>query len=190
MKRYKVAIIEPATVVAEGIAAIVNRGHEGEIAGVARTVAELEQLLRTTEVDVVIAAAGLHTELEACAALDEIPVIAIQSALVEEEALRKFAATVTIFTSADELQRIVRKVVDAPAEHNYAESHELSDRERDVLILVAKGFTNKEIASELNISPHTVISHRKNIVHKTGIRSVAGLTVYAVLNNLIDSEQI
>jgi DNA-binding CsgD family transcriptional regulator len=55
---------------------------------------------------------------------------------------------------------------------------------------VARGLTNKEIASELNISPHTVISHRKNIVHKTGIRSVAGLTVYAVLNKFIDSERL
>lgn len=190
MKRYKVAIIEPATVVAEGVAAIVSRGLEGEIAGIVRTVAELEQLLRTTDVDVVVATAGLHLELEACAALEEMPVVAIQSALVEEEALRKFSAVATIYTSADELQRIVRKAVDEPAEHNYAESHELSDRERDVLVLVAKGFTNKEIASELNISPHTVISHRKNIVHKTGIRSVAGLTVYAVLNNLIDSDTI
>ena len=84
----------------------------------------------------------------------------------------------------------MHEAADTPIEPSYAESHELSERERDVLILVARGFTNKEIASELNISPHTVISHRKNIVHKTGIRSVAGLTVYAVLNKLINSEQI
>ena len=77
-----------------------------------------------------------------------------------------------------------------PKERDYSDSHELSERERDVLVLVARGLTNKEIASELVISPHTVISHRKNIVHKTGIRSVAGLTVYAVLNKLIDSEQL
>jgi DNA-binding CsgD family transcriptional regulator len=85
--------------------------------------------------------------------------------------------------------RIVEEAVQQPQTHNFAD-HELSERERDVLILVARGYTNKEIASELNISPHTVISHRKNIVHKTGIRSVAGLTVYAVLNKLIDSEQL
>ena len=85
----------------------------------------------------------------------------------------------------------IRDVVDAPvAEHSHTESHELSERECDVLVLVARGLTNKEIANELNISPHTVMSHRKNIAHKTGIRSVAGLTVYAVLNKLIDSEQL
>ena len=190
MRRYKVAIVEPAAVVAEGIAAIIERGATAHVAGIAHSIAELEQLMRSSEIDVVIANATLHSEIEACSVVGEIPIVGVQTSLVEDEVLRKFAASATIYTSAEELQRIVRKVVDAPAEHNYAESHDLSDRELDVLILVAKGFTNKEIASELNISPHTVISHRKNIVHKTGIRSVAGLTVYAVLNNLIDSDII
>ncbi|MBQ8493013.1 MAG: response regulator transcription factor [Alistipes sp.] len=190
MRRYKVAIVEPATLVAEGIATIVGGSHEGEIVGLVRNTTELEQLLRNTEVDVIIAAAALHRDLKACAAIEEIPVVGVLSSLIDDEATRKFASTASIYTSAEELLRIVRRAVDAPTEHNYAESHELSERERDVLILVAKGYTNKEIASELNISPHTVISHRKNIVHKTGIRSVAGLTVYAVLNNLIDSEQL
>ena len=50
--------------------------------------------------------------------------------------------------------------------------------------------SNKEIADVLNVSVHTVISHRKNITHKTGIKSVAGLTVYAMLNNLIDESAL
>ncbi len=63
----------------------------------------------------------------------------------------------------------------------------LTDRETDVLKLVAFGKTNKEIASELFISIHTVISHRKNITEKLGIKSISGLTVYAILNKLIDT---
>ena len=114
----------------------------------------------------------------------------MQSSLIEEDIVRRFNATITLYTSAEDVERIVAEAAEQPSEHNISESHELSDRERDVLVLVARGFTNKEIASELNISPHTVISHRKNIVHKTGIRSVAGLTVYAVLNKLVDSELI
>jgi DNA-binding CsgD family transcriptional regulator len=104
--------------------------------------------------------------------------------------LRGFVAVISIFSTEEELLRTLREAHDTPVQHNYSESHDLSDRERDVLVLVAKGYTNKEIAQELFISPHTVISHRKNIVHKTGIRSVAGLTVYAVLNKLIDSEML
>ena len=49
---------------------------------------------------------------------------------------------------------------------------------------------NKEIADKLNVSVHTVISHRKNITRKTGIKSVAGLTIYAMVNNLIDSKSL
>ena len=67
---------------------------------------------------------------------------------------------------------------------------ELSKREIDVLGAVAKGMMNKEIADQMNISIHTVISHRKNITRKTGIKSVSGLTVYALLNNLIDEKEL
>lgn len=62
----------------------------------------------------------------------------------------------------------------------------LSAREREILLCVAKGMINKEIADALNISIHTVITHRKNISRKTGIKTVAGLTVYALLNNLLE----
>ena len=67
-----------------------------------------------------------------------------------------------------------------------AEGEELSAREKEILVCVAKGMLNKEIADAENISIHTVITHRKNITRKTGIKTVAGLTVYALLNNLID----
>ena len=67
---------------------------------------------------------------------------------------------------------------------------ELSKRETDVLVAVAKGMMNKEIADQMNISIHTVISHRKNITRKTGIKSISGLTVYALLNNLISEDEL
>lgn len=66
----------------------------------------------------------------------------------------------------------------------------LSPREVEVLVLVVRGLINKEIADRLNISLTTVISHRKNITEKLGIRSVSGLTVYAVMNGLVEANQI
>ena len=66
----------------------------------------------------------------------------------------------------------------------------LSSREQEVLKQVAMGYTNQEIADRLHISKHTVISHRKNLTSKLGIKTVSGLTVYAVLNNLIPKDQI
>ena len=62
----------------------------------------------------------------------------------------------------------------------------LSQREIDVLRLVALGYINKEIADELSISLNTVLSHRKNITAKLGIRSASGFSFYALMNGLID----
>jgi len=70
------------------------------------------------------------------------------------------------------------------------DSDTLSEREKEILVSVAKGMINKEIADKHNISINTVITHRKNITRKTGIKTVAGLTVYAILNNLIDVSAI
>lgn len=61
----------------------------------------------------------------------------------------------------------------------------LSGRETDILKFVALGLTNKEIADKLFLSAHTVITHRKNISAKLGIKTIAGFTVYALLNNII-----
>ncbi len=69
-------------------------------------------------------------------------------------------------------------------------NNEISKRERAVLAMVAQGYTNKEIAEKLFISTHTVITHRKNIVKKLGIKTVSGLTVYAILNKIIDMEDL
>ena len=70
--------------------------------------------------------------------------------------------------------------------HQQPQTEELSEREKDVLIQVVKGLSNKEIADVLCISMHTVISHRKNIARKLNIHSTAGLTIYAIVNKLVD----
>lgn len=68
--------------------------------------------------------------------------------------------------------------------------HDLSPREIEVLILITKGFINKEIADKLSISLTTVISHRKNITEKLGIKSASGLAVYAVMHGYIEADNI
>ena len=68
--------------------------------------------------------------------------------------------------------------------------HELSAREIEVLVLITKGLINKEIADKLNIGLTTVIKHRKNITEKLGIKSVSGLTIYAVMNGYVEADRI
>lgn len=66
----------------------------------------------------------------------------------------------------------------------------ISQREIDVLRLVALGYLNKEIADKLNISLNTVLSHRKNITSKLGIKTVSGLIFYCITHGYISADEI
>jgi len=73
---------------------------------------------------------------------------------------------------------------------NNNESSDLSQREKEILKYLTLGYTSKDIADKLFISIHTVNTHRKNITNKLEIKTVSGLTVYAILNHLINMEDI
>ena len=66
----------------------------------------------------------------------------------------------------------------------------LSDREIEVMSLIVQGYINKEIADKLNIGLATVITHRKNIMEKLGMKSVSALTIYAVMHGYVDINKI
>lgn len=66
----------------------------------------------------------------------------------------------------------------------------LSAREKEIIVCIVKGMTNKQIADALCISAHTVITHRRNIVAKLQIHSAAGLTIYAIVNKLVELSEI
>jgi DNA-binding NarL/FixJ family response regulator len=66
----------------------------------------------------------------------------------------------------------------------------LSDREIEVMSLIVQGYINKEIADKLHISLSTVITHRKNIMDKLGLKSVSALTIYAVMHGYVDINTI
>ena len=71
-----------------------------------------------------------------------------------------------------------------------SDSQSLTPREREIIICVVKGMTNKEIAAQLFLSTHTVITHRRNISKKLQIHSPSGLTIYAIMNKLVELEDI
>ena len=76
------------------------------------------------------------------------------------------------------------------ATHPKKEPELLSEREKEVLALIVKGYLNKEIADRLNISTPTVIFHRKNLVEKIGSKSIGRLTSYAVMNGIVDVKEL
>lgn len=117
--------------------------------------------------------------------------VALVSSFIDKNILKQFKEVIEM---TDSKQRVVTKIFnllsDCTSCQDKPESVELSNREIDVLVALAKGLTNKEISDQLFISVHTVITHRKNIIRKTGIKSISGLTVYALLNNLVDESEI
>ncbi|MEL7586024.1 MAG: helix-turn-helix transcriptional regulator [Prolixibacteraceae bacterium] len=93
---------------------------------------------------------------------------------------------------AIQIQQLIQLVRKSTAKQKpvFSANGDLTLREKDVIRLIAQGLANKEIADRLNISIHTVISHRKNITEKLNIKSISGLTVYAIMNHLIDIKDI
>jgi DNA-binding NarL/FixJ family response regulator len=93
----------------------------------------------------------------------------------------------------EEKDKIVEKIqglLDQAGLKNREVIRDLSPRETTIVRLVSMGLTNKQIADELFVSAHTVMTHRKNISGKLRIKSVSGLTVYAIVNNIITIEEV
>jgi len=116
------------------------------------------------------------------------PLVALVYNLIDEQFYRSYDGIIRINDSEANISEVISKCLD---ENKISpELEELSDREKDILISVVKGMSNKEIADHHSISIHTVITHRRNIGRKLGIHSASGLTVYAIINKLIDIKEI
>jgi DNA-binding NarL/FixJ family response regulator len=115
--------------------------------------------------------------------------VALVYAYFDEYILSLFDDVIYINDDAAKILAKIKKLSDSFREQAlHEESATLSQRELDVIRFIALGYSNREIGEELHISIHTVISHRKNITTKLGIKSASGLTIYAVINKLISSE--
>ncbi|MBO5043558.1 MAG: response regulator transcription factor [Alistipes sp.] len=195
MRRFRVAIIEPSAIIAEGVATLAGRSGEFEVVYSGGDMRMLMERFAMVAPDVVIVGSQMvgannQSLRVAYPELQSVTLALLSTTVCDEEVMRQFDGVVNIYDGQAQIIRKLHAAVEQGETNPYSDSHDLSERERDVLILVAKGKTNKEIADELNISIHTVMSHRKNITHKTGIKSVAGLTVYALLNNLLDQNDV
>ena len=119
-----------------------------------------------------------------------LSIVALVTTYIEPSLLKPYDGVIEINDSKQKFINKMSQIVKSSDKTEKNDDVELSKREIDVLVAVAKGMMNKEIADQMNLSIHTVISHRKNITRKTGIKSVSGLTVYALLNNLIDETEV
>lgn len=113
--------------------------------------------------------------------------IGVLHSLSDSDTISEFDEILRIDDKAEEICRKVCSMASSenPGRSKLAEQTILTDRETEVLKALSEGLSNKEIADRLNISIHTVISHRKSLTLKTGIKSQSGLTIFAISNNII-----
>jgi len=190
----QIVMIEPSRIISQGLVSMI--GESGRSYHIVRAAdfIELQQLVARNPVDVVVLNPGLlQSDSKSFQLLRNehpgIKWIGVVYSFFDQPVLAQFDGIISI----NDLPHAIINTIDhvlqmARGQVEESEQESLSDRETDVLKLLVTGLANKEIADKLNISPHTVITHRKNISQKTGIKSVSGLTIYAVVKGLISIE--
>lgn len=189
----KILIIEPSVIIAEGIRHVIDNFSGFDVCGMLQYVSEEpEKQLEEYDADIVIVDMAAFDRSGRSAGRDtiknilDVPVVALLSSAMDAGIAAGYDATIYLSDRSDKIEQKLTSTLKSVPNEAKAEGEELSAREKEILVCVAKGMQNKEIADHFCISIYTVITHRKNITRKTGIKTVAGLTVYALLNNLID----
>lgn len=184
-------IIEPSHIIYEGLANILLRSMHHFQLYRPDNIEELEHADHKYSFDVIIVnPICIQHNIRSFSNLKRtrtrIVWIALVYAYFDKEILSQFDNIIQITDSSETIiNTIYRQVQTSVSGAELPAGEHISERETDVLKLLVQGLSNKEIADKLNISIHTVVSHRKNIIQKTGIKSQAGLTIYAISNKLI-----
>lgn len=193
----KVLLIVPSKIIARGIEAILSQLGEFRVEGILTDLSHSSELrLRNMDADIIIVDPVIFDYVSRSSVRSRLSeysdaaVVALKTIPLDEDHHKQYDAVIGLNDDPVLMVRKLRESLASRQENQEAEDYDLSAREKEILVCVAKGMLNKEIADHCNLSIHTVITHRKNITRKTGIKTVAGLTVYALLNNLIDSSSI
>lgn len=194
----KIAIAEPSYIIRCGLEAVLKRLTGFRLQLVEITAYEaLFDCIRQQRPDILIVNPSMpgcftlaHLK-EECGCPD-MKCIALLYSVADRGLLRPYDEQFSIYDSADELRHKLERLnsVAIPEEAESDEQQSLSAREKEIVVCVVKGMTNREIADHLFLSTHTVITHRRNIARKLQIHSPSGLTVYAIVNKLVELGEI
>jgi DNA-binding NarL/FixJ family response regulator len=127
------------------------------------------------------------------AGLKKTPIkfMALLSAVIDSAVLKDYNDSFTIYDDVEQISTKIAKLLSEDSDKDQsAENENLSQREKEIIVGVVKGLTNKEIADKLCLSIHTVITHRRNVSRKLQIHSPAGLTIFAIVNGLVELNDI
>jgi DNA-binding NarL/FixJ family response regulator len=187
--RRNIVVLEPSEIIYEGLYASISKSEYDYSFFYVDSLVELETLLIKREISMVlINPVIVQNRLKEFRDLRKqysgIRWIGIIYSFVDNSILKLFDNVFPITEDVSKIIWIINKTCNNKSFDNLKDEH-LTERETDVLKWLAKGLSNKEIADKLNISIHTVNTHRKNIMCKICIHSLAGLTIYAVSKGII-----
>ena len=186
--KINILLVEPSDIVREGLTALLDDSFA--LLAPLRDATDLQQRLPILQPDILIINPTLlvpPAQMQLAAIQQQRPgmsVVALVYQYIDPQLLQSFKTVLDIREPRNRIAQLLRDSIHAVGDIA-EESYELSERESEVLLAVAQGLVSKEIADKLCISIHTVNTHRKNITRKTGIKSVAGLALYAKLHNLV-----
>lgn len=197
--KYKVAIIEPSPIIRKGIKVLLEDNPEFVVSACYCDYQSFQQSTGNPPVDIILinpAIINFYKHFAIRSLFPDCPdtiIVAIIYGYVDADTLNSFAGTLDIYDNGPVIaKKLLHSIKTSQNKQSGTNDDvaDLSDREKEILVSIAKGMTNKEIADQHFISIHTVISHRKNITRKTGIKTVSGLTLYAMFNNLISQDDL
>lgn len=198
-ERYNIIIIEPSPVIQQGLKTLLEDDPRFNISHLFSDFDAFKNALIKDEAQLVLlnpSVVSVHRQFVVKNLFVKNPsalLIAILYSYVDPDTLSGFDGVLDIYSTKAQMVKKLLKVVETSGQNdskNTTNNVDLSDREKEILISIAIGLTNKEIADKHNISIHTVVSHRKNISRKIGIKTVSGLTIYAIFNNLISENDL
>jgi DNA-binding CsgD family transcriptional regulator len=187
--RKNIVVLEPSRILYEGLYSSISKSEYDFSFYYVDSLVELETLMLKRDISIVLINPGIvQNRLKEFINLkkqySETHWMGILYNYYDNSILKQFDNLFPITEDVSKIIRIINKICNNKTSGKQHNEH-LTERETDVLRWLAKGLSNKEIAEKLNVSIHTVNTHRKNIMDKTSIRSLAGLTVYAVSKGII-----
>lgn len=190
----KITLAEPSVIIRSGIIAVLGGAEhfKAEIYEVGE-IDQLKSALSWQHPDILLvnpATLGLFSlqQLKKETGNADMKCVALQISITDHAALKNYDESISVYDSAETVVEKLSKLINEPERDKRHET--LSVREKEVIACVVQGLTNKQIADKLYISTHTVITHRRNISAKLGIHSPAGLTIYAIVNKLVELDDI
>lgn len=193
--KFNVVIIEPSDIIVRGLSSLLAEAEQFCVIDSFSDVTKFQNhnsMKQVTDIVIINPALVSYGKRGVIRTLfPEVRIVALLYSYVDRETLGQFDESIEVY---DKPSKIIHKLDQIASSDDIAKSNtevgDLSDREKEILVAVAKGMMNKEIADLYNISIHTVMAHRKNISRKTGIKSVSGFVVYALLNNYIEEHEV